>query len=476
MCSAPAAQAPRLRHIITFQVICGVFAFITAILSASPEAANGGQTTSDTSATTAVSDCTSAAIASQPEDAKILEELLKLKTRDGRDNALIHYILAGQQLPNVPNKIQTDMIKSVLRKGWDNDSIIIKPYMEAYAASFAEVRKGAALDYARGIGFEMGPQTPLPSFAPNQMISKMMCVEGRYLEKQGKYREALDDYLTVLTLGRDFTSPGNLLISYRIGIACELISLQQIQQLVVSGKLSPDDLTVMIERIQHIIATQESYAAIMGNEKKFVQWLIDQARKDPKYMKIMISGNSGGIMQCWLNSLGFGSPESQLDCIQKQHDEIWDFMISEAKKPYYQRDRKSYDKKLQSMLQQSNLFIRIAIPNFSEAEARALVALSEMRLAVIKAALELFKDKNRNYPDQLARLAPGQIKEIPTDPFTGKDFIYQPAPDTSSYTLYGAGPDMHDDKAQITYDPTNGALSAGDIVTQINFQRNESVY
>ena len=58
------------------------------------------------------------------------------------------------------------------------------------------------------------------------------------------------------------------------------------------------------------------------------------------------------------------------------------------------------------------------------------------------------------------------LRSLPTDPFNGKDFVYQPAPDGKLYKLYGAGPDCINPARKnrvfaVSYDPTNGTESAG---------------
>lgn len=53
----------------------------------------------------------------------------------------------------------------------------------------------------------------------------------------------------------------------------------------------------------------------------------------------------------------------------------------------------------------------------------------------------------------------------PLDPFTSAPLKMISTPE--KFTAYSVGPDETDDRAQITYDPTNGTLSAGDVILEV---------
>jgi hypothetical protein len=68
----------------------------------------------------------------------------------------------------------------------------------------------------------------------------------------------------------------------------------------------------------------------------------------------------------------------------------------------------------------------------------------------IVAAIERYRLENGRYPAQLSDLTPGQLKSLPTDPYSGKEFLYKPVdagkdPLGRSYLLYIRGRDGKDD-------------------------------
>ena len=64
-------------------------------------------------------------------------------------------------------------------------------------------------------------------------------------------------------------------------------------------------------------------------------------------------------------------------------------------------------------------------------------ATAMRRMTVICLALSLHKADKGRYPQTLADLAPAYLKAVPTDIFTGKDFVYKPL--ENGYTLYSVG-------------------------------------
>jgi len=61
----------------------------------------------------------------------------------------------------------------------------------------------------------------------------------------------------------------------------------------------------------------------------------------------------------------------------------------------------------------------------------------------ITCALEIYKKEYGGYPDTLEQLVPAILKELPFDPFTGKNYIYRR--ENTGFIVYSAGPNRADD-------------------------------
>ena len=391
----------------------------------------------------------------------LVEPLLDLQEKENRPNALLYYVAAGFMIPPIPNNTQKDLIQNVLSEGWSEKAEPLKPYIETWQPAFNLIRKGAVLDYAKGIGSQ-GPLTPVPNFLAAQLGAKALCLEGRYLESLGKHREALEDYLTALTMGRDYMSPGNSLISPLVGVAVISVGTGQIRALVTAGKLAPADLERCRTRLEAIDKDYPSFADAFRVESLHIRWWIDRIRKD---------GNAEGLI-----AESKMPPETatelrqavkDIDRIEADHKKLWDTIVRNEETPWWKQNREEYNKELERIHAASHPLVAKTVPNFLEAGTRGWTARAGLRLARVATGLEIYKLQNGRYPDSLDALTPAQIgAEPPVDPFAGKSFRYRL--DGDRYAMWSLGPDSADNAAETIYDPTNGTMSQGDIILKLS--------
>lgn len=139
------------------------------------------------------------------------------------------------------------------------------------------------------------------------------------------------------------------------------------------------------------------------------------------------------------------------------------------------------------------ILVAIAIPNLLEAQVRTKVATTHAEQRTLAGALEFYRTDHSDYPPALnAFMRPGSITEtwrlttpidylssIPMDTFFSPQFFGQPGgvfgPGgpymhyiadpvvTEFWLLWSYGPDRKMEFYEVTYDPTNGTVSDGDI-------------
>ena len=96
-----------------------------------------------------------------------------------------------------------------------------------------------------------------------------------------------------------------------------------------------------------------------------------------------------------------------------------------------------------------------------EAFVRLQVGQVKADIARLIIAAEAFLYDQGEYPDQLEKLVPAYIPQLPVDPFSGALLAYQV---TGRYPkIYSWGPDRQDNHGSLRYDPSEGLLSQGDI-------------
>lgn len=392
----------------------------------------------------------------QDEDS-FLAELLKLKEETGLDNAMIYYQQAGQLELSIPDG---ELMDNILRNGWTEGSNELLMYIELYQPAFELIREGNAVGHtAYPDPSEKGFATPIPNFLNAQVSAKMLCAEARLFESQGEYDRALDDYLTALQMGRNYGGENAFLISGLISVAIENIALERIIESVESGVYSDLQLQQIADALRetgdavdlHTECIKSEYAGSVGYFSKDQEEYL-RVRTDAELYKEFLE-RKGIPMEESVMLYGTGYIEVMED--------YYNAALEELGKPYWERDYKKWQE-IEEETGKKHPLARIAIPNFWQSGVRCEVSDLKAHLAGTAAALERFKADNGHYPWSLEAVPKYYLPELPVDPFSGRTLGY--AGDAVGYKLYGIGPDGQDNLSTITYDPTNGSMSAGDII------------
>jgi tetratricopeptide (TPR) repeat protein len=298
----------------------------------------------------------------------------------------------------------------------------------------------------------------VPNFLATQLSAKALCVEGRYFESLGKHREALENYLTVLAMGRDYMSPGNTFISHLIGLAVTSVGTSQIRAEVATGKLSAPDLERCRARLDAIDKTYPPTLETFRSEELCRRWDIERIRKDGNAESLITE-----LKLAPEQAAEFRQAAKDIDRVEADHERIWDFILQNAETPWWKQGQEETRKELEGLVKASHPLVANSILNFQEAGARWCTTRAGLRLARVATALEIYKAANGKYPASLDALTPAQVgTEPPIDPFSGKPLRYRL--DGDRYALWSIGPDSADNAGETIYDPTNGTMSQGDII------------
>lgn len=128
----------------------------------------------------------------------------------------------------------------------------------------------------------------------------------------------------------------------------------------------------------------------------------------------------------------------------------------------------------------------IAVPNFLEAQVRSKISRVKSDQRSLATGIEAYFVDNNAYPVDPNLIANGPVKYVTswfTDPMAGRDApmryvvgedayeraaragLVPPEQKRSQFwMLYSVGPDAQDDRGELVFDPTNGSVSAGDVV------------
>ena len=95
-------------------------------------------------------------------------------------------------------------------------------------------------------------------------------------------------------------------------------------------------------------------------------------------------------------------------------------------------------------------------------ESAILRGRAALRLLIVELSLHNYKLDHGRFPSRLAALAPNYLNAVPTDPFTGSDFVYRQ--DDSGYRLYSIGPDRTDDGGKPLGGRSKELVPQGDVI------------
>ncbi len=409
-----------------------------------------------TSATRALNPATTDTQTSVPlQQEAYLAAMTAMMEKDGRDNALVHYALAFELAPDRPTDEQAALIKLVMEEGWDERAMPLLPYLLAWQAAFEKLHHGASVKYARGIGVEQGANTPVPNYLKAQNASKMLAVYSRYLASQGRAAEGLQQINTALSMGRDFNSPDNLIISNLVGTAIENVALRQISHLISTNALSPSQLASTLDHLQYIEQGQPHPQSVIDAEMQAsltsIRKIIEnpEAFRDENNPNPEIAHTSDGT-------------EISMEQYEEQYRKLWAALSEKFDTPYWERGP-GYVSAAEEEIEKT---FPVPTVNFFEAEVRFLATTSKLRQQQINIAAQRYIANFQKPPPDINTLVnQNYLPANPVDPFSGNPFTY--APTTDGYQLYGSGPNINSPNNPIEdWNPVNGTISPGVIRTR----------
>jgi hypothetical protein len=312
-------------------------------------------------------------------------------------------------------------------------------------ASFDFIRQGARKPYSKVIleDKNIAFWTHIPNFMRYQLLSRLMISEGKMLEFQGDPEGAVGNYLDLIKFAHSAAAYPNLIGKF-VDLALEREAYKALQDCLAENKFDSE----ILAEINAELGAMKSPS--IAKTYKSENLAIKNAIKDVRlFSKSFFTRHSSFWKGSWNNLIVL----TQRKRIIKNSNEVLAEINKTIGKPYHELKNYNYN----GLLDGKDMYNRINTTNVlmtftSDYCVRAHASASMTIVGLVQLKME--KDK---YPDDLS--------SFPTDPFTDKPFLF--IKDTSGFQLYSPGPDLMDGKARTEYDPTNGIISAGDIIFPI---------
>jgi len=384
------------------------------------------------------------------------------------DNAAWVYIDAINTYEELPRKLE-DAFDHALDVGWPEGQEELAEYIQLPANQRAMelVVKASKVRRFRMPYFGDPNDSVLSILLPNlsylRSLSKMVVVDGRRLEAEGKYDEAIARYLAVLRMGKhinaDFTLIGNL-----VGFAIWTIGEKAIADMALRKPLSGKQLGELQNELKRLGEQLPTIDRGLHGEQVFGPAIVDELCSRPLTLLVNLrTMNSTDEFFSYasgpLNANpadGWGELEQRIGrliypdrAIKRHMLGYYEKVLEKAERGPRDAEAMAFDEEryIREEIPKWDILPRILLPSLSRAislgeRVKAQAALTE---AVVALRLYMLKHEGQPPPslsDVSETLPEGRL----VDPFSGELLAYRVTDD--GWIVYSFGPDLVDDGGQ----------------------------
>ena len=285
----------------------------------------------------------------------------------------------------------------------------------------------------------------LPQLSRVQQGARMLSWSARVNLSEGKPDKAADDCISAIKLARSVDGQP-ILISVLVRLAGEGIALKEFGLVMEAGGVSREKLLEMSAALGDVEDRTHLVRAMKG-ERCMGLSAIQLIVKDPKSAAQLFS--SSGSRRNLMMELSMGLMRPMFYMWAVDYLDLADENVELSKAPWH----KSKDgwKRVAGRIRSSrdkgkivNLLIAMLLPALERAGIAHDRGVTWTACAKLAIALRLYRMKHDEYPDKLTQLVEGKfIDKLPTDPFSGKGYIYRK--EGKGFIVYGVGQNGVDD-------------------------------
>ncbi len=297
------------------------------------------------------------------------------------------------------------------------------------------------MDYGKG---------ELPGLIGVRSAARALALHAHVKLRDGKPGEALEDVLCLLRLAQHFSAEPCIIVNL-LQVAVLNFSLQVAWEGIQAGCWSEHELARLQQALLDVDGLASARLAWEGVRLDTIHTL-GSAAEGVLETRETGSGSSAPAKKNWLSERFFYHNMIAIDRFFVGY--YLDVIDPRAQRVYPERrlDIEAWQKKHRGRLDLT--MARIAVPTLGGQLERQAQTQSYCNLAAIACALERYRLKAGNYPEQLHSLNAMNLIDLPLDITTGKPLIYEKR--ASDYLLYSVGWDQVDQKGALGWSTENG--------------------
>jgi len=294
-----------------------------------------------------------------------------------------------------------------------------------------------------------GFDTLLPYLSPWRNIGRVLAVKTRHDRLAGRYAEATDTCITQLKFANLIQGDAECIINYLVGIAILDIGLAQARDLARDPGMPSQELKKLSEILADLGPFSPGLIRALKVEYKVVASTIDDLGKNNFNMDDL-SSLSGSDPPSMLKGRRIPGYFFQPNRTKLTFANLYRDMINNAHLHYAEMNMYDVEDVLGLSEDKWKLLTRpnavgkilyaMLIPAIDSLLERKCRAECDVAATHLLASIHAYRSDTKDFPETLSDLVPVYIKTIPTDPYDGQPFRYDP----QKRIVYSVGKDCID--------------------------------
>jgi hypothetical protein len=266
----------------------------------------------------------------------------------------------------------------------------------------------------------VGPATPVPQMVSVVSAAKMSSLQAKALFERGRAREALEQALSIVAVGRMFARSRSTMICELVGLLVLDIGSKRALQIMAGGKLDRAQLLAAAAALSPptgaAAGLQEALRYEYVSEVHILDHLAEDAAKgQPPAKRLMMESVAKGGSYLYLPHRTKALFAARLR-----------LFIAAAGRPCLQANVPPFEilpwKLRPNMV--GLILYNIAVPSYEKINIRRCESDFRLTSAAAAAALQAYRLDHGRYPASLSELTPEYLGSAPVDSFNGGAPLY----------------------------------------------------
>ena len=386
-----------------------------------------------------------------------LQELIPPEVPD-EENAALLYQQAFEkiELSEEDKDVLSDLIGSMAQppRGEAPSMEAVEQIVAKNAAAIALLENAAQRPKCRfPVDWEAGNAMTFPHYGKLRQCARVLPAQVIVQVRRGDAAGALRTVEVGLAMC-EAVRDEPLLISQLLRYALVQILLRPLHVVLEEDVVPTASCRELFDYLKEMEFMQSFVHSLWG-ERAMGIWVFDHVREKPEIMADVSGTDDPGLARIYAGP--FGPPILNKD--EATYLRLMSEQIAAGAKPYREAyaELAEIEGRIEDEVRPACVLTAILLPVFTRVAAKRDVIIARVGLAQVALGLKAYKNEKGEYPESLAQL-PEVIEwaELPEDPFSGEDFIYQR--EGEGFLVYSIGPDLEDDGGKAEEDWEEGDI------------------